>query len=116
MPSKKLSRLGLLFHGQTSFDTCSFILAPVNAETGMNVTSLGLKMPFLRNDVSCDLINSNRSCSQLTVGSSILLTTMMRRVTPAVLTSWACSRVWPPLSKPASNSPFRAEMTCRGTK
>ena len=32
--------------------------------------------------------------------------------TPAVLTSIACSRVWPPRSNPVSNSPFRAEMTC----
>eukprot|EP00961_Rhodomonas_salina_P214632 2898637-Rhodomonas_salina.1 len=24
----------------------------------------------------------------------------------------ACSRVWPPFSKPASNSPVRAEITC----
>lgn len=125
-----------MFHGQTSFETCSFMLAPVKAETGMKVTSFGLKMPFLRKVEIWDLMKSklvdgggdselnpegdgetrepvsaHRSLSQFTVGSSILLMTMMSLVTPAVLTSWACSRVWPPLSNPASNSPLRAEMT-----
>ncbi len=51
------------------------------------------------------------SSSQLTVGSSILLMRTMRFLTPAVLTSIACSRVWPPRSKPVSNSPLRAEIT-----
>lgn len=37
-------------------------------------------------------------------GSSILLTATMIFVTPSVLASCACSRVWPPRSKPASNS------------
>ena len=46
-----------------------------------------------------------------TVGSSILLMTTIKKRTPKVLQSMACSRVWPPLSKPVSNSPRRAEMT-----
>ncbi|TNN36467.1 hypothetical protein EYF80_053364 [Liparis tanakae] len=48
---------------------------------------------------------------QLTVGSSILLTSTMRCLTPAVFASMACSRVCPPFSKPVSNSPFLAEIT-----
>lgn len=49
---------------------------------------------------------------QLTVGSSILFTRTIRCLTPAVLASMACSRVWPPFSNPVSNSPLRAEITC----
>jgi hypothetical protein len=51
----------------------------------------------------------------LTVGSSILLTRTTMCLTPAVLTSIACSRVCPPLSKPVSNSPLRADMTLKQT-
>lgn len=50
---------------------------------------------------------------QFTVGSSILLMRTMRCLTPAVLASIACSLVWPPFSKPVSNSPFLPEMTFR---
>ena len=59
-----------------------------------------------------DLNISYLSTSQLTVGSSILLISTMRCRTPAVFTSIACSRVWPPRSKPVSNSPLRADITC----
>ena len=45
-----------------------------------------------------------------TVGSSILLIATTNRLMPCVLTSIACSRVWPPFSKPVSNSPFRADI------
>ena len=48
---------------------------------------------------------------QFTVGSSILLISTMRCLTPAVLASMACSLVCPPFSKPVSNSPFLAEIT-----
>jgi len=53
---------------------------------------------------------------QLTVGSSILLTSTIKCFTPAVLANMACSRVWPPFSKPVSNSPFLAEITFRERK
>lgn len=53
----------------------------------------------------------NLSRLQLTVESSILLTRTIRCLTPAVFASMACSLVWPPFSKPVSNSPFLAEMT-----
>lgn len=49
--------------------------------------------------------------SQLTVGSSILLTKATKCFTPAVFANIACSRVCPPRSNPVSNSPFRADMT-----
>ncbi len=47
-----------------------------------------------------------------TEGSSILFTTTNNLETPSVLASCACSRVWPPLSKPVSNSPILAAITC----
>jgi hypothetical protein len=62
------------------------------------------------------MLNSHLSSSQLTVGSSILLMRTTRFLTPAVLTNIACSRVWPPRSKPVSNSPLRAEITCNQNK
>lgn len=61
-------------------------------------------------------VNQHLSRLQLTVGSSILLIRTMRCLTPAVLASMACSLVWPPFSKPVSNSPFLAEITwCKET-
>lgn len=61
-------------------------------------------------------MNQNLSRLQLTVGSSILLIRTIRCLTPAVLASMACSLVWPPFSKPVSNSPFLAEITwCKET-
>lgn len=53
---------------------------------------------------------------QFTVGSSILLMRTIRCLTPAVLANIACSRVWPPFSKPVSNSPFLAEITWEDQK
>jgi hypothetical protein len=58
MPSRNGSSAGEVFHGQISFETCSFMLAPVKAETGIKVTSLGLKMPFLRKVESCVFMKS----------------------------------------------------------
>jgi hypothetical protein len=43
--------------------------------------------------------------SSMIEGSSILLMATISLVTPSVLASCACSRVWPPRSKPVSNSP-----------
>lgn len=64
------------------------------------------------NNLAVDIKNTvYLSKLQFTVGSSILLIRTIRCLTPAVLASIACSRVWPPFSKPVSNSPFLAEIT-----
>jgi hypothetical protein len=54
---------------------------------------------------------NNLDLAQLTVGSSILLTTTTNLATPSVLARRTCSLVWPPFSYPVSNSPFLADMT-----
>ena len=56
-------------------------------------------------------LNIHLSSDHCTVGSSILFITTTNFLTPAVLTNMACSRVWPPRSKPVSNSPFLADIT-----
>lgn len=71
----------------------------------------------LRNGPIFFSISSKRSWDHLPPGStmdgsSILFTTHTSFCTPSVLASCACSRVCPPRSNPASNSPLRAEMTC----
>mmetsp|Transcript_19037 Transcript_19037/g.45986 ORF Transcript_19037/g.45986 Transcript_19037/m.45986 type:complete len:229 (-) Transcript_19037:983-1669(-) len=99
-------------HGQMDGSTSSLTLDPARPEIGMNLTSRLMVNPHpFKNGRSFVTHSSYRVFDQLTVGSSILLTTTTRKLTPSVLASMACSRVWPPRSKPVSNSPFRAEMT-----
>lgn len=75
-------------------------------EQGKKCKSLfNVKPNFFRYGRILSLHSLYLTSSQLTVGSSILLTRTTRCLTPAVLANMACSLVCPPLSKPVSNSP-----------
>mmetsp|Transcript_8833 Transcript_8833/g.16030 ORF Transcript_8833/g.16030 Transcript_8833/m.16030 type:complete len:203 (-) Transcript_8833:1039-1647(-) len=121
--SKSCSRVGLsvlfslaaqLFfhHGQAAGSTSSLTFAPESPEMGMNLTSFLIMYPQdFKKGRSFVTHSSNLSFDQLTVGSSILLITTTMCDIPKVLQSIACSRLCPPFSNPASNSPFLAEIT-----
>ena len=101
--SRASRRVGPLYHGR--FGDRSSMLAPSNPEIGRKVTFSGLYPIFLtKADVSWT-ISSKRVWLQLTVLSSILFTATMSWRTPRVKARRTCSRVWPFLLIPASNSP-----------
>mmetsp|Transcript_44840 Transcript_44840/g.103728 ORF Transcript_44840/g.103728 Transcript_44840/m.103728 type:complete len:224 (+) Transcript_44840:533-1204(+) len=88
----------------------SLMLSPVRPLIGRNTTWSSLKPePFMKG-CSLPTISSYRSFAHSTLGSSILFTATTSFSTPKVLARSVCSRVWPPRSKPVSNSPFLAEI------
>ena len=88
--------------------------SPVKPEQGMKLKSDSLKPACLvRKSLSLPLMVSNLAWSQSTVSS--LLTATQSWLTPRLRTKSACSRVWPPESKPASNSPVVALTTRTAT-
>mmetsp|Transcript_213 Transcript_213/g.454 ORF Transcript_213/g.454 Transcript_213/m.454 type:complete len:333 (-) Transcript_213:838-1836(-) len=103
--------------GHTSCATRSRTLAPVSPEMGTNWMSRFTLYPHcLRKGVRPFWISSKRPLLHWPEASrmdesSILFTTTMSLETPRVLASCVCSRVWPPRSKPVSNSPLRAAIT-----
>mmetsp|Transcript_64459 Transcript_64459/g.207614 ORF Transcript_64459/g.207614 Transcript_64459/m.207614 type:complete len:200 (+) Transcript_64459:635-1234(+) len=88
----------------------TLMLSPVRPLMGRKMTWSSLKPDCFRKGLSFVLISLYLDSSHSTLGSSILLMAISSLSTPSVLASTACSRVWPPRSKPVSNSPFRAEM------
>src|SRR6266545_551078 len=113
LPEKKTA---YSHHEHSDLGILSLRLSPAYAETGRNETSVfGLKPAAFINGVNLSLISSKRLFAQMTVWSSILLMATTTFDTPAVLTNMMCSRVWPPRSKPVSNSPLRAEITRMAT-
>ena len=84
--------------------------SPLSPEQGTNMTSFSLKPTCLVRKLPSFLhISLNLTWDHS--HKSILLTAMISWETPSDLTSKECSRVWPPKSKPVSNSPVMPLMT-----
>ena len=83
------------------------MLSPCNPEQGMNVIFFDRKPAAVRNAEICCEISVKRSSDQETVSN--LLTATMRRCTPILRTSKACSLVWP--FSPDSKEPVLASIT-----
>ncbi|KAL7355766.1 ankyrin repeat protein [Histoplasma ohiense] len=86
----------------------SIMLSPSKPEIGTKGTALGLYPTFLMKLETSLMISLKRDSDHLVV--SILLMATMSCLTPRVKASRACSRVWPSLEIPASNSPVPAAM------
>ena len=101
------------------------MLSPCQPEIGTKATCFGLYPTFLMKLEVSLTISLKRSSDHyrqylalnltlrvtilnLTLVVSILLTATMSCLTPRVKASKACSRVWPSLEIPASNSPVPA--------
>ena len=116
-----------LYHGQLG--ELSIMLSPLKPEIGTNGTDLGLYPTFLiklevsltiswkrASDhwvVSCNRfisIKFNRQGAKARNKLTILLMATISCLTPRVYARRACSRVWPSLEIPASNSPVPAAM------
>mmetsp|Transcript_23717 Transcript_23717/g.71242 ORF Transcript_23717/g.71242 Transcript_23717/m.71242 type:complete len:245 (+) Transcript_23717:539-1273(+) len=108
MESNVSSSVLPVYHAAVSFR--SLMLSPLRPLMGKKISWLSLKPVFFKNSPKSFWIVLYLPSSHSTLGSSILLTAMISFSTPRVLASKACSIVWPPLTKPASNSPLRAEM------
>lgn len=88
---------------------CTFMFAPVKPEIGsMSKSVFGLYPTPFKNGSIFPVHSSYLSLLHSTVGSSILLTTTISRLTPAVFANIACSRVCPPIGLANRQSyPFR---------